>query len=138
MPILQNAKKALRVSKRKAVVNSRVKSMMKTMIDKLKKSPTAENLGKAYSAVDKAFKSKLIHKNKVARLKTQLNKLVKLASTGEVVKTTSKTTKATKATKKTVTKKVTPKKKTSAKKTTTKKPAAKKPAAKKKAASSKK
>jgi len=77
MPILQNAKKALRVSKRKTIVNSRIKSIMKTMIDKVTKQPTGENLSEAYSAVDTAVKNKLVQKNKAARVKAQLGKLVK-------------------------------------------------------------
>ena len=77
MPLLANAKKALRVSKRKTDVNARVRSIVKTMTDKVKKSPTAENLRNAYSAVDTAVKKKLLHKNKAARVKSQLSKLTK-------------------------------------------------------------
>lgn len=77
MPLLQNAKKALRVSRRKTVVNSRVRSIVKTMVDKVKKSPSAENLRNAYSAVDTAVKNNLMHKNKASRVKSQLSKLAK-------------------------------------------------------------
>lgn len=76
MPILENAKKALRGSKRKAVFNQRVKSMVKTTIDAMRKSPSSENLTKAYSAIDKAVKKNIFHKNKAARYKAQLAKLV--------------------------------------------------------------
>ena len=75
MPILQNAKKALRVSKRKTVVNQRVKSKMKTAIDTMKADPTQANLDKAYEAIDMASK-KIIHHNKAARYKSQLAKLL--------------------------------------------------------------
>ena len=74
MPILKNAKKALRSSVRKAVVNSRVKSQMKTALDSVKKSKTAETLAGAYSAIDKAVKGKLLHKNTAARLKSQVGR----------------------------------------------------------------
>lgn len=77
MPLLANAKKALRVSKKKTEVNSRVKSILKTMVDKMKKSPSAENLRAAYSAVDTAVRKHLMHKNKAARVKSQLSKLSK-------------------------------------------------------------
>lgn len=77
MPLLPNAKKALRVSKRKTDVNARVKSIIKTMVDKVKKSPSAQNLSNAYSAVDTAVKQNLLHKNKASRLKSQLSKLAK-------------------------------------------------------------
>lgn len=76
MPILKNAKKALRVSQRKAVVNGRIKSRMKTAVDAVKKSPAAETLSAAFAAVDTAAKRNIIHKNKAARIKSQLSKLV--------------------------------------------------------------
>jgi len=76
MPILQNAKKALRSSRKKTVFNSRVKSILKTMIDKIKKEPSEENLSSAFSSIDKAVKRKLMHKNKAARMKVQLSKLI--------------------------------------------------------------
>ena len=117
MPILQNAKKALRVSKRKTVVNSRVKSIMKTMIDKVTKQPTGENLSEAYSAVDIAVKNNLVQKNKAARVKAQLGKLVKPGAK-----------KPAKSIKKTATK--APAKKTTVKKAAPKKAAAKKTASK--------
>lgn len=74
MPLLSNAKKALRVSKRKAVVNQRIKSRMKTAMDKVKAEVTQANLSTAFSAIDKAVKRNLIHKNKASRLKSQLSK----------------------------------------------------------------
>jgi len=76
MPILKNAKKALRVSKRKAVVNRKIKSAVKTTLDNLKADPTNENLQKVYSAIDKAVKRNIFHKNKAARKKSQAAQLV--------------------------------------------------------------
>lgn len=77
MPILKNAKKALRVSKRKQVVNREVKSKLKTNFDKVVKKKQAEDLPAAFSAIDKAVKKNLIHKNKAARLKARAAKAVK-------------------------------------------------------------
>lgn len=76
MPLLANAKKALRVSKRKAMLNRQTKSRTKTAVDKFKKQPTQEGLAGAFSAVDRAVKKNLLHKNKAGRLKSQLSKLV--------------------------------------------------------------
>jgi small subunit ribosomal protein S20 len=76
MPILKNAKKALRVSERKTVVNRRVKSRVKTALDAVKKTPTAEALQESFSAIDKAANKHLMHKNKAARVKSQLSKLL--------------------------------------------------------------
>jgi len=76
MPILKNAKKALRASKRKTEVNKRVKSRTKTALDTLKTTPTAESLAAVFSAIDKSVKRNIFHRNKAARLKSQMSKLV--------------------------------------------------------------
>lgn len=75
MPILKNAKKALRSSEAKAVVNRRVKSRVKTTVDAMKAKPGSNQLNSAFSALDKAAKRGLFHGNKVARLKRQLSRL---------------------------------------------------------------
>ena len=75
MPILKSAKKSLRVSKRKNIVNRKVKSQVKTAIDQVIKDPNQENLSKASSKIDRAVKKNLIHKNKAARVKSRLAKL---------------------------------------------------------------
>lgn len=76
MPLLHNAKKALRSQAAKAEINSRVKSRVKTALDKVKAEPTAENLSTAFSSLDKALKRNIFHANKVARLKSQLSRLL--------------------------------------------------------------
>jgi len=76
MPILKNAKKALRSSNRKATINKDIKSKLKTVTDRLLKSPTLDNLKLVFSAIDKAKKRNLIRANKAARLKSQMNKVV--------------------------------------------------------------
>lgn len=76
MPILKNAKKALRSSAKKTEINGVVKSKLKTMLDKMIKTPTAEVLSLAFSAIDKAKKRNLIHANKAARLKSKMSQLV--------------------------------------------------------------
>lgn len=76
MPILKNAKKALRSSKRKAVVNSRVRSRMRTAMDAVKTKTSPESVSEAFSRIDRAVKHNLLHKNKAGRLKSQLSKLV--------------------------------------------------------------
>ncbi len=76
MPILSSALKALRQTKRKTAMNRPVKSRAKSMVDAMKKAPNMENLNKAFSAVDRAVKRHIIHKNKAARIKSQLSKLL--------------------------------------------------------------
>lgn len=76
MPLLANAKKALRVSKRKNTVNTRIRSRVKTFSDAFKKQPTAANLSAVFSAIDRAVKKNIFHRNKGSRMKSQLSKLL--------------------------------------------------------------
>lgn len=76
MPILKNAKKALRASKKKTIINTQVKSKLKTAIDEMKKNPAADKLSSAFSAVDRSVKKNILQKNKAARIKSSLSKLL--------------------------------------------------------------
>ncbi len=76
MPILPNAKKALRSSQKKAKVNKKLKSRVKTTFDKLKEEPTQENLEECHSAIDKAVKKNVYHRNKGARFKSKAAKIL--------------------------------------------------------------
>lgn len=115
MPILKNAKKALRVAKRKAEMNRPVRSRLKTAVDAAKKGTgtSLELLSTAFSAIDKAVKNHLIHRKKAAHMKSSL----------------AKASSSTATPKPDAEKKAAPKAKAK-----TAKPAAKKPAAKKSAA----
>jgi small subunit ribosomal protein S20 len=84
MPITQSAKKALRGSKRKKIVNDRRTKAMKDAIKKIeklakagKKDDAKKVLGEAYQAIDKAAKINVINKNNAARKKSRLAKLIK-------------------------------------------------------------
>ena len=80
MPVSKSAKKALRVGARRKVENLTTKSLYKSAIKLVKKAVTDGStevnslLSKAQSSLDKAAKSKTIHKNKAARLKSRLAK----------------------------------------------------------------
>ncbi len=131
MPIIKSAKKRVKVSNKAAVRNSKTKRTLKTALKSFHAAVTgkAKDAGdkhaRAQSAVDKAVKKGVMHKNKAARLKKQA--AVKAKAAG--VKPTAKVKKVV-ATKKVVAK-VTPKK-VAAKKPVAKKAPAKKPVAKKK------
>ncbi len=71
MPVSTSAKKALRNQARKAKVNQRVRSVLRTTLKEYAKMQTADTLPQVYRAIDIASKHKLIHKNKAARLKSQ-------------------------------------------------------------------
>ncbi len=76
MPLLKNAKKALRVSKRKTITNRRIKSRVKTLTDAYKSDPKPAGLSAAFSAIDRAVKRNIFHRNRAARIKSQLSKLI--------------------------------------------------------------
>ncbi len=85
MPITTSAKKALRASARKRVLNDARRDAVRSATKNLKKlaatggSEAAKALSEAYKAVDKALKRGLIKKNTAARRKSQLAKLLKKA-----------------------------------------------------------
>ena len=76
MPVTKTAKRALRASKRKLVVNKIIINRLETAIRLAKKGRKKANVIKAISLVDRVAKKKIIHKNKAARIKSQLSKLL--------------------------------------------------------------
>jgi small subunit ribosomal protein S20 len=72
MPNLQNAKKALRVSAKKRILNDRRRRAMKVAVKSVKITKTADELSKAYQAIDKAAKRGVIKKNTASRKKSRL------------------------------------------------------------------
>lgn len=135
MPIIKSSKKRVRTAEKAAVRNSKTKRSLKSAVKAFGKALTggdkkavAASHAKAQSALDKAGKKKVMHKNKVARKKSQLARAAKSAAgvdkpAKSAKKPAAKTTKAKAAPKKAVTKKPAAKKAPAP---------AKKPAAKKK------
>ncbi len=76
MPITSSAKKKMRQDKTKTEHNRKVKENLKGLIKKARRVPSAKSLAQVASELDKAAKIHLIHKNKAARLKSRLSKLV--------------------------------------------------------------
>ena len=81
MPNIKGAIKRVRGNGRKRVINTYVSSSMSTAIKKFEKAikendkDNANNfLNVALQRIDKAVNSKLVHKNKAARLKSRLTK----------------------------------------------------------------
>ena len=84
MAITSSAKKAIRVSKRKKLVNDRRTIAMKDMVKKVekavktgKKDEALKILPQAFAAVDKAAKRGVIKKNTAARKKSRLARITK-------------------------------------------------------------
>jgi small subunit ribosomal protein S20 len=119
MPIIKSAKKRVKTTRKATVRNAKTKKGLRSALKSFISKPSAASHGKAQSALDKAAKKGLVHKNKVARKKKQLSKAAKAAGT--------KPAAAVKKVAKAPVKKAAP-----AKKPAAKKPAAKKAPAKKK------
>jgi small subunit ribosomal protein S20 len=71
MPITKSAIKANKQSAKKRLQNLKKKRLLKEAI---KKTRSEKDLIKAQSVIDKVAKTKYIHKNKAARLKSRLAK----------------------------------------------------------------
>lgn len=117
MPIIKSAKKRVRVTRKATVRNAKTKRTLRLALKSFQAalggSKSSSSHDKAQSALDKAAKKGLLHKNKVARKKRQLARAAKAAG---VKPSPSKKSPAVK--------------KPAAKKAVAKKPVAKKPAKK--------
>lgn len=92
MPIIKAAKKALRSSARKRVVNLRRIRAMKDSVKEVRTlsvkaglpaqtgKEALASLSKAYKAIDKAAKRGVIKKNTASRMKSRLAKALKKAA----------------------------------------------------------
>jgi small subunit ribosomal protein S20 len=85
MPIIKSAKKALRQTKRRTLANRGKKTALHAQARAFKKQKNQKSLSTIFSLVDKLAKTGVIHKNKAARIKSQLSLLV--AKTGSQKKT---------------------------------------------------
>ncbi len=81
MPNTKSASKAMRQSERRKEFNSKVKDQVKRNVKEVKrliktgdKEAAAELMKKAMSALDKAAKKNVIHKNTASRKKSRLAK----------------------------------------------------------------
>lgn len=77
MPVTASAKKALRRDRRRAIINKKIRKKIKEALKKARQKPTKKTLAEAASSLDRAAKKKVIRKNKAARLKSRLAKLLK-------------------------------------------------------------
>jgi small subunit ribosomal protein S20 len=77
MPVTKTAKRALRGSSKKEKINTLILSKLEKALRSAKKTKTKKSIETAISLNDKAAKKRTIHKNKAARIKSQLSKLLK-------------------------------------------------------------
>ncbi|OGU05821.1 MAG: 30S ribosomal protein S20 [Gemmatimonadetes bacterium RBG_16_66_8] len=81
MPNIESAKKAMRQSRRHAVVNRAQRSALRTALKRVRAAGTKQEATQAYAAavrlLDRAARKGLIHKNNAARNKSRLAKYVR-------------------------------------------------------------
>lgn len=77
MPITKRAIKKLRHDRKRAVQSDKVRESLRKLVKAVRVSPGKKPLTAAFRALDKAANKHLIHKNKAARLKSRLAKLLK-------------------------------------------------------------
>lgn len=77
MPITAQAAKKLRHDRKRTKQTSSVRQSLRDSIKATRISPTKKSLSHVYQSLDKAVKRRIIHKNKAARLKSNLAKLLK-------------------------------------------------------------
>lgn len=76
MPVIRSAKKKLRADKKRESANKKAKSFIYLIIKKAQKKPTPGNVQEAFKVIDKGVKKDIFHKNKAARIKSRLAKLI--------------------------------------------------------------
>jgi len=76
MPVTKTAKRALRASGKKQRVNTLIKNQLEIAVRVAKKEKSPAIILAAISLADRAAKKKAIHKNKAARIKSVLSKLI--------------------------------------------------------------
>ena len=94
MPVIKSAKKKLRKDRKKEIVNKNLKNLFKKNIKLAERNPSEVNVKKAVKIIDKIAKKNIIHKNKAARIKSKLAKL--LAGKKPILKVSQKTKKTSK------------------------------------------
>lgn len=100
MPIIKSAIKKLRQSLKKRDQNRAIKKHLKDIIEAFKDKPGVDTFAKVVSALDKAAKTNVIHKNKASRLKSRLSKRLTKTEVKVEKKATVKKAPAKKSTKK--------------------------------------
>lgn len=94
MPIIKSAIKKLRKDRVRTARNKKKRDNLKALIKKVRVNQTPENLQAVFSALDKAAKTHLIHKNKASRLKSRLSKTVERPSFASKSKAATKSSKS--------------------------------------------
>jgi len=76
MPVIKSAKKKLKVDRKRESANKKVEAFINLTIKKAQRKPTLESIRQAFKVIDKGVKRNIFHKNKAARIKSKLSKLI--------------------------------------------------------------
>lgn len=76
MPVIRSAKKKLRQDKKRTERNKYLKDLAKENLKKARRKPSEKTIKEAIKAIDKLGAKNILHKNKVARVKSSLSKLL--------------------------------------------------------------
>ncbi len=76
MPITKQAAKKLRHDRKRTVQTDKIQRSLRKLIKAMRQKPTAKSLTEVFRALDRATKSHVVHKNKAARVKARLSKLL--------------------------------------------------------------
>lgn len=77
MPITKQAIKKLRRDQSVETHNAKIRSGIRDAVKAMRRHPTVKALSLAFTQLDKAAKTHIVHKNKVSRLKSRLSRLLK-------------------------------------------------------------
>lgn len=77
MPITKQAIKKLRHDREVTKQNAKHRLVLKGLVKKARKTPTEKSVSLVFSALDKAAKGNIIHKNAASRTKARISKLLK-------------------------------------------------------------
>lgn len=91
MPVTKSAKKKLKKDKARTRQNQKLENLLKSAVKKAQKGKTEKLMKEAIKLADKATKKNIIHKNKAARLKSKLSRLVSKKPFPSSAKKTRKT-----------------------------------------------
>ena len=91
MPVIKSAKKKLRQDIKREKENKKLVNRLSTLIKKARKQSSEVTVREAISLADKALKKHLFHANKVARIKSQLTKLLSKKPTPKSAEKITKT-----------------------------------------------
>ncbi|MDP3998435.1 MAG: 30S ribosomal protein S20 [bacterium] len=76
MPVIKSAIKKMRQDNKRRQANRLRKERVKAVIKTARRQPTDKNIRTAISLIDRLTKSDLVHRNKAARLKSQVSRLL--------------------------------------------------------------